>query len=113
VYALSNWINQQQMRIPARTISKPPSAELRPGQKDSDTLPPYPIVDLVLKEYIEKGLSSEEIAAHHQLDLALVKSLVKKIHVNEYKRRQAPPGLRVSEKAFSIGRRFPIVQKWV
>lgn len=113
VYALSNWINQQEMRIPERTISKPPSAELRPGQKDSDSLPPYPIVDLVLKEYIEKGLSPEEIAQHHQLELDLVRSLVKKIHVNEYKRRQAPPGLRVSEKAFSIGRRFPIVQKWV
>lgn len=113
VYALSLWINQQQMRIPERTISKPPSAELRPGQKDSDSLPPYPIVDIVLKEYIEKGLSPEEIAQHHALDLALVESLVKKIHMNEYKRRQAPPGLRVSEKAFSIGRRFPIVQKWV
>lgn len=113
VYALSHWINQQQMRIPERTLTKPPSAELRPGQKDSDSLPPYPIVDLVLKEYIEKGLSSEEIAHNHSLELPLVQSLVKKIHTNEYKRRQAPPGLRVSEKAFSIGRRFPIVQKWV
>lgn len=113
VYALSLWINQQEMRIPERTITKPPSAELRPGQKDSDSLPPYPIVDLVLKEYIEKGLSPEEIAHNHSLELPLVQSLVKKIHTNEYKRRQAPPGLRVSEKAFSIGRRFPIVQKWV
>lgn len=113
VYALSRWINRKEEIIPQRTIEKAPSAELRPNQKDSDTLPPYPIVDVVLKDYIEKGLSPQEIAKKHQLAEKLVNDLVRKIHLSEYKRRQAPPGLRISEKAFSIGRRFPIVQKWV
>lgn len=113
VYALSRWINREKEIIPERTLSKPPSAELRPNQKDSDSLPPYEIVDAVLKDYIEKGLSPEEIALKQSLPLDLVASLVRMIHQNEYKRRQAPPGLRISEKAFSIGRRFPIVQKWI
>lgn len=113
VYALSRWINRDREIIPQRTIDKPPSAELRPDQKDSDSLPPYPVVDAILKDYIEKGLSPEEIAKANNLALPLVNDLIRKIHQSEYKRRQAPPGLRVSEKAFSIGRRFPIVQRWV
>jgi NAD+ synthase (glutamine-hydrolysing) len=111
-YALSRWINAKKPVIPERTLSRPPSAELRPNQRDTDSLPEYHIVDAVLIDYIEKGLSPKEIALSHNLPLALVNDLVIKIHANEYKRRQSPPGLRVTEKAFSIGRRFPIVQKW-
>lgn len=113
VYALSRYINKNGEIIPESTMTKPPSAELRPGQKDTDSLPEYPIVDTVLKAYIEEGKPAEEIAEEHQLGLDLVQSLIKRIHANEYKRRQSPPGLKVTEKAFSIGRRFPIVQGWV
>ncbi|MGK5593911.1 MAG: NAD+ synthase [Parachlamydiaceae bacterium] len=113
VYALAKWINRDKEVIPQNTINKAPSAELRPNQKDSDTLPDYTIIDNVLKEYLENYLSAQEIAKKHGYDLALVENLIIKIHHNEYKRRQSPPGLRVTEKAFSVGRRFPIVQKWV
>lgn len=113
VYALSNYINRNGEIIPKSTMTKPPSAELRPGQKDTDSLPEYPVVDAVLTAYIEDGKPAEEIAAENKLELELVQSLIKRIHANEYKRRQSPPGLKVTEKAFSIGRRFPIVQGWV
>lgn len=113
VYALSSWINRNQEIIPANTIAKPPSAELRPNQKDTDSLPDYSIVDNVLQAYIEEHLSPEEIAKHYSYPPELVLNLIKRIHLNEYKRRQSPPGLRVSEKAFSVGRRFPIVQRYV
>jgi NAD+ synthase (glutamine-hydrolysing) len=86
---------------------------LRPNQKDTDSLPDYSIVDEVLEAYIEEHQSPEIIAANCGLPVELVKDLVRRIHANEYKRRQSPPGLRVTEKAFSIGRRFPIVQKYV
>lgn len=99
--------------IPPNTITKEPSAELRPGQKDSDTLPPYDIVDNVLHDYVVSHLSPEEIAKNHGYSLDLVHDLIKRIHKNEYKRRQSAPGLRISQKAFSVGRRFPIVQKFV
>ncbi len=112
VYSLSRWINRSKEVIPENTLVKPPSAELKPNQKDSDTLPPYETLDTVLKDYIEKGRSPEEISQAHTIPLSLVQDLIRRIHQNEYKRRQAPPGLRVSEKAFSIGRRFPIIQKW-
>lgn len=112
VYALARWINRSKEIIPWNTIHKPPSAELKLNQKDSDSLPDYAIVDSVLKDYIELHLSPKEIAARRGFDLALVEELIRKIHRNEYKRRQAPPGLRVTEKAFSAGRRFPIVQKY-
>lgn len=113
VYALARWINRKKEIIPVNTILKAPSAELRPNQKDSDSLPEYEIVDNVLKAYIEEHLSSEEIAKRFGYPLELVKNLVIRIHRNEYKRRQGPLGLRVTEKAFSVGRRFPIVQKYV
>ncbi|MCB1111706.1 MAG: NAD+ synthase [Chlamydiales bacterium] len=113
VYGLSRWINKDREIIPWNTINKPPSAELRPNQKDSDTLPDYEIIDNVLQGYVEEHHSPEEIARQHGYDLNLVNDLIKRIHRNEYKRRQSPPGLRVSEKAFSVGRRFPIVQRWV
>lgn len=113
VYALAHWINRDREIIPQHTIVRPPTAELRPNQKDTDSLPDYAIVDAVLEAYIEKHQSPETIAKARNLPLELVQSLVKRIHANEYKRRQSPPGLRVTEKAFSIGRRFPIVQKYV
>lgn len=114
VYQLAHHVNRLYSKeiIPLSTIEKPPSAELRPNQKDSDFLPSYSVVDAVLEGYIEQNLSPEKIAEQHHFDLALVKGLIKKIHASEYKRRQAPPGLRVTEKAFTVGRRFPIVQKF-
>lgn len=113
VFTLSKWINRHKEIIPWRTIQKPPSAELRPDQKDTDSLPEYEIVDNVLQSYIEEHLSPQEIAAYFSYPQSLVEDLIRRIHRNEYKRRQSPPGLRVSEKAFSAGRRFPIVQGYV
>lgn len=113
VYALSHWINRREVIIPQNTLQKPPSAELRPHQKDSDTLPDYAIVDHVLQAYIEEHQSPEAIAERYGYSLELVNDLVQRIYRNEYKRRQSPPGLRVSEKAFSVGRRYPIVQGFV
>lgn len=112
IYELAKWINRDKIVIPQRIIDKAPSAELAPNQKDSDTLPPYEIIDTVLSAYVEDHLSPEEIAKKHTIELSLVKDLVRKIHLNEYKRRQAPPVLRVTKKAFTAGRRFPIVQHW-
>lgn len=113
VYELARWINRSEEIIPSYTIERPPSAELRPNQKDSDSLPDYEIVDQVLKAYIEEHRSPQSIADHFHYPLPLVQNLIQRIHSNEYKRRQAPPALRVSEKAFSVGRKFPIVQRWV
>jgi len=113
VYALANWINRDHEIIPFNTIQKPPSAELRINQKDSDSLPDYAIVDNVIKAYLEDHLPPEDIAKSFGYSLELVKGLVARIHRNEYKRRQSPPGLRISSKAFSIGRRFPIVQRYI
>ncbi len=113
VYALAHYINRREEVIPHHTIQRPPSAELRPDQKDSDSLPDYAIVDQVLQAYVEEHEAPEQIAEKLHLDLKLVQDLIKRIHANEYKRRQAPPSLRVSEKAFSVGRRFPIVQRWI
>lgn len=112
VYALAKWINKTDEIIPENILTKAPSAELRPNQKDSDSLPPYEILDTVLQEYVEEHLPPQSIAEKHRYPLPLVIELVKKIHQNEYKRRQSPPGLRVTEKAFSIGRNFPIVHRW-
>ncbi len=112
VYALARWINRRQVIIPQNTIDKPPSAELRPNQKDSDSLPDYAILDNVLVDYLEKMHVPSVIAADHGYPIELVEKLISHIHKNEFKRRQAPPGLRVSEKAFSVGRRFPIVQHY-
>lgn len=112
VYALSRYLNKKGEVIPQAIIDKPPSAELRPNQKDSDSLPPYPLLDTVLTAYIEQGLAPEKIARDNQISEALVDELVRKIHQSEYKRRQAPPGLRVTEKAFAVGRRFPIVHRF-
>ncbi len=112
VYALADWVNRERALIPESTIKKAPSAELKANQKDSDTLPDYDIIDNVLSDYVERHLSPEEIASKHHYSLELVQDLLRRIHQNEYKRRQSAPTLRVSEKAFSVGYRFPIVQKW-
>jgi NAD+ synthase (glutamine-hydrolysing) len=112
VYALSRWINRDKEVIPVSIIQKIPSAELRPNQKDTDSLPEYDVIDAVLEAYVEGFLSAEEIAQKQKLSLAVVQDLIRRIHSAEYKRRQAAPGIRVSRKAFGVGRRYPIVQKW-
>ncbi|MGZ3733014.1 MAG: NAD+ synthase [Parachlamydiaceae bacterium] len=113
VYALAQWINRSKEIIPVSTLQKPPSAELRPNQFDSDSLPEYDIVDNVVEAYVEHQFSKEEIAEKFGYPVAIVENLIKKIHQNEYKRRQSAPGLRVSDKAFSAGRSFPIVQGFI
>ncbi len=113
VYTLSRWINRNQEIIPQSTIDKVPSAELRANQKDSDSLPDYEIVDAVLQGYVEDCLSPEEISKKHSIPIEIVLDLVRRIHRAEYKRRQAPPGIRVSKKAFRVGRQYPIVQRWM
>ncbi len=113
VYALAEHINQRAGRevIPQNTITKPPSAELRPDQKDSDSLPPYDVLDTILRLYIEDLLDLQEIVHRTDFDPALVRKILTMVDRNEYKRRQAAPGLRVSAKAFGYGRRIPIVMK--
>jgi NAD+ synthetase len=112
VYKLSKFVNRQRELIPRETIEKPPSAELRPNQRDQDTLPDYEILDRILKAYVEDVLSPEEIADHFGYPLELVQSVALKVDQNEYKRKQAPPGLKLTSKAFSVGRRFPLAQKF-
>lgn len=111
VYDVAAWINREKEIIPDNTFVKPPSAELRPNQKDTDAMPDYSVVDRVVEAYVEEGRSVDEIAQELKCPLEVIENLIKRIHTNEYKRRQAPPGLRISDKAFSIGRCFPIVQK--
>lgn len=113
VYILARWINREREIIPQSTIDKEPSAELKANQKDSDSLPDYEIVDHVLKSYVEEFRSVEEIAQKYQLSIDLVVDLIHRIHRAEYKRRQAAPGIRVSKKAFRVGRKYPVVQKWM
>lgn len=109
VYRLARWINRNKELIPENTITKAPSAELRPGQTDQDSLPAYEILDYVLESYIEKGMPPGEIT-DHGVDQETVWKLVRMIDKNEYKRRQAAPGLKVTSKAFGMGRRMPIAQ---
>ena len=113
VYELAKLINREREVIPAATVTKPPSAELRPNQTDQDTLPPYDVLDRILKAYIEDVRSPEEIADRYGFSLALVREVALRVDRNEYKRKQAPPGLKVTSKAFSVGRPFPIAQKFV
>ena len=110
VYALSRWINRDGEIIPASTIEKPPSAELRPDQKDSDSLPEYPVLDAILALYVEQMVSPARIAEKLNLPLTLVRDVTRKVDRNEYKRQQAAPGLKVTTKAFGFGRRLPIAQ---
>jgi NAD+ synthetase len=113
VYDLAHYVNRAGERIPQACLEKPPSAELRPNQTDQDTLPPYEVLDAILKDYIEEALSSQEIAEKHHLDLSLVRDTIRKVDGAEYKRQQAPPTLKVTAKAFGMGRRYPIAQKYV
>ncbi len=109
VYALSHFFNRARILIPESTLSKPPSAELAPDQLDEDSLPPYPILDDLLARYVEQGETRAEIiAAGH--DPQQVEEVLRRVDRNEYKRRQAAPGLKVSSKAFGMGRRIPIAQ---
>ncbi len=112
VYRLAEYANSQRMRIPQATMEKPPSAELRPNQKDTDTLPPYEVLDRVLEDYIEDLKTPEQIAQERGFDSTLVRWVVCMVDRAEYKRQQAAPGLKITEKAFGIGRRFPIAAKY-
>lgn len=112
VYRLARYVNSRRPVIPEATLEKPPSAELRPDQKDSDTLPPYEVLDPILEDYIEDMRAPEEIAARHNFDINLVSRVIRMVDRNEYKRQQAAPGLKISEKAFGYGRRFPIAAKY-
>lgn len=112
VYSLAEFVNKGREVIPRETIQKPPSAELRPNQTDRDTLPPYDLLDRILKAYVEDLRSPEEIADVLEIPLDLVRSVARRVDQNEYKRKQAPPGLKLTSKAFSVGRRFPLAQKF-
>jgi NAD+ synthetase len=109
VYRLSEYVNRERERIPRASIDKPPSAELRPDQKDQDSLPPYPELDAVLELYVEDQLSPTEIVRRGH-DAALVARIVRLVQRAEYKRRQAAPGLIVTRKAFGPGRRMPVAR---
>lgn len=111
VYRLSRYVNRDREVIPNSTIEKPPSAELRPNQKDSDSLPPYEILDPILEDYIEDNHTAEQIAGDHNFDIQLVRRVIGMVNRAEYKRQQAAPGLKISAKAFGYGRRFPIAAK--
>jgi NAD+ synthase (glutamine-hydrolysing) len=111
-YRLSDYVNSRRPVIPQASLEKPPSAELRPDQKDSDSLPPYEILDAILEDYIEDSHSAEQIAADRKFDIDLVKRVIRMVDRAEYKRQQAAPGLKISPKAFGYGRRFPIAAKF-
>ncbi len=115
VYELAYFINRRDKSrevIPAAILTKPPSAELRPDQTDQDTLPPYEILDCILKAYIEEVRSPIEIADHYGFSPELVRSIAQRVDRSEYKRKQAPPGLKITSRAFGFGRPFPIAQKF-
>jgi NAD+ synthetase len=111
VYRLARWINRDRVVIPENTLVKAPSAELRPDQTDQDSLPEYEVLDAILEAYVEKGRSTGEIIAAG-FEEATVKKIVQLIDRNEYKRRQAAPGLKITSKAFGVGRRIPIAQRY-
>jgi len=119
VYALARWINSDKSRagargeiIPVSTIEKPPSAELKPGQTDQDTLPPYDVLDEILRLYVEENMSARDIIAHG-FEEKTVRWVQRRVDFNEYKREQAAPGIKVTSRAFGVGRRMPIAQKYV
>jgi NAD+ synthase (glutamine-hydrolysing) len=111
VYRLSEYVNSRRVLIPQATLEKAPSAELRPDQKDSDSLPPYEVLDAVLEDYVEDSHSADRIAADRGVDIETVKRVIRMVDRAEYKRQQAAPGLKISPKAFGYGRRFPIAAK--
>jgi len=107
VYRLCEWRNRRTEVIPRRIIERPPSAELRPDQKDSDSLPPYDVLDPILERYVEQDCSVAEIIAEG-FDPATVQRVVRMVDLNEYKRRQAPPGIKITRRAFGRDRRYPL-----
>ncbi|MCB1230738.1 MAG: NAD+ synthase [Verrucomicrobiae bacterium] len=111
VYEVSRWLNREREIIPWNTIDKPPSAELRPDQKDEDSLPPYDILDAILERYVERHWSTDEIIADGY-EAEIVRWVARAVDINEWKRQQAAPGIRVTTKAFGVGRRFPIAQRY-
>ena len=111
VYKLSRYVNSRRAVIPQASLDKPPSAELRPDQKDSDSLPPYEVLDAILEDYVEESHPPEQIADERGFDLELVRKVVRMVERSEYKRQQAAPGLKITAKAFGYGRRFPIAAK--
>ncbi len=111
VYQLARWINREREIIPRATIDKPPSAELKPDQKDQDTLPPYDVLDEILRLYVEENLSAREIA-EQGFEEKTVRWVQRRVDLNEYKREQAAPGIKVTSRAFGVGRRMPIAQQY-
>jgi NAD+ synthetase len=111
VYRVSKWVNREREIIPSDSITKPPSAELRPNQTDQDSLPPYDVLDAILEEYVVNLKTTRDIVAMG-FDEGTVKRVVRLIDFSEYKRRQAAPGLKVTSKAFGVGRRIPIAQQF-
>ncbi len=111
VYAVCRWINREREVIPANILEKPPSAELRPGQMDTDSLPPYEVLDPIVEAYVERYETPESIAEKRGFPLELVQQVVRLIERSEYKRQQAAPVLKVTSKSFGMGRRFPIAVK--
>jgi NAD+ synthetase len=111
IYKIARWINREKAIIPEKSISKPPSAELRPNQTDQDSLPPYETLDVILELYIVGQLGRDEII-RRGFDAAVVNDVINKVTFSEYKRRQAAPGLKVSPRAFGIGRRIPVAQRF-
>jgi NH3-dependent NAD+ synthetase len=111
VYRLAKWINRSGEIIPDASITKAPSAELRPNQTDQDSLPPYEVLDDILERYVVQLKSAAEIIAEGYEE-ETVRRILRLIDVNEYKRRQAAPGLKVTSRAFGVGRRFPVAQKF-
>ncbi len=111
VYELARYANREREVIPEATIAKAPSAELRPEQKDTDSLPPYAVLDPILEAYVERYSSAEQIAAEQKVPVELVRQVLKLVERSEYKRQQAAPVLKVTKKSFGMGRRFPIAVK--
>jgi len=111
VYALSRYANRNGEVIPESTLTKPPSAELRPDQKDTDSLPPYEILDPILEAYVERYESTDHIARSYGFDPAVIEKVVRLVERSEYKRQQAAPVLKVTPKSFGMGRRFPIAAR--
>ena len=111
VYSLAKWINRDREIIPESTLTKPPSAELRPGQVDQDSLPPYDMLDSILEAYVVDGQDAEAIIASGP-DKATVERSIRLINLNEYKRRQAAPGIKITSKAFGVGRRIPLAKRF-
>jgi NAD+ synthase (glutamine-hydrolysing) len=111
IYQVARWVNRNEKVIPESSILKPPSAELRPNQKDQDSLPPYEILDAILNLYIVNNSSKAEII-DQGFDAKIVNEVLNKINFAEYKRRQAAPALKISARAFGMGRRIPIAQRF-